>query len=133
MLFVRGFTRTQTSRKQTVLMTHRSNLYPNLDNTVEKGGPTLVSNIVNMSFLAYSNLLLICTIPMVAAQTPSATSSSLLSTDARAASSIIPSTSSFTYVGCYNETTGNPALGSVRALTGGNMVRFRRSCYLHYD
>lgn len=77
----------------------------------------------NMPVLTRSILLMICTVPMVLAQTRSTMPSSPSSTDARAASSIIPSTSSFAYVGCYNETTGNPELGSVRALTGGNMVR----------
>ena len=81
----------------------------------------------NMPVLTRSILLLICTLPMGLSQTSSTMPSPPSSTDGRAASSIIPSTSSFTYVGCYNETTGNPALGSVRALTGGNMVRFRRA------
>jgi hypothetical protein len=31
---------------------------------------------------------------------------------------IVPSTAVYTYIGCYNETTGNAAAGNVRALQG---------------
>ncbi|KAL8954032.1 MAG: hypothetical protein Q9222_000154 [Ikaeria aurantiellina] len=34
---------------------------------------------------------------------------------------VVPSTSAYTYFGCYNETTGDTATGNARALSGGSM------------
>lgn len=35
---------------------------------------------------------------------------------------IAPGNSVYAYYGCYNETTGDPSVGSKRALAGGSMV-----------
>ena len=68
----------------------------------------------------FLHVLITFAILAVVAQGASTSSSvSPLSTGA----SIIPSTASYTYIGCYNETTSNPSVGNVRALAGGNMVR----------
>lgn len=63
-------------------------------------------------------LLVVCA---VCAQDPTSSASSASSTGATA--SILLDTASYSYIGCYNETTGNPSVGNTRALASGNMVR----------
>ena len=56
------------------------------------------------------------------AQTPSPTSTP----GAHAAASILRDTATYGYIGCYNETTGNPSVGKVRALKD-SMVSFHHA------
>jgi len=53
------------------------------------------------------------------AQTPVSTAAA--SSTSLSFASIVPSTISYIYIGCYNETTGDASAGSVRALAGGSM------------
>ncbi|MCJ1306187.1 hypothetical protein MMC08_009005 [Hypocenomyce scalaris] len=55
---------------------------------------------------------------LIEAQTPTSSSAP---TATLSYASIVPSTTSYTYTGCYNETTGDAAAGDVRALAGGSM------------
>lgn len=45
------------------------------------------------------------------------------STSSTATPTVVPSTALYTYMGCYNETTGYAQAGNVRALSEGNQVR----------
>lgn len=69
-------------------------------------------------------LLLVCA---VRAQAPTSSASSASSTEA--AASILLDTASYSYIGCYNETTKNPSVGNTRALAGGNMVRLLNAIF----
>lgn len=44
-------------------------------------------------------------------------------TTAASTATPLPSAHGYTYIGCYNETTGIPGAGGARALSGGNSVR----------
>ena len=82
--------------------------------------------LMSMALTSFLRLLIAFAIlVVVVAQSADTTSpSSPSSTGA----SIIPSTASYDYLGCYNETTSNPSVGNVRALAGGNMVRTVNRC-----
>ncbi|MCJ1395049.1 hypothetical protein MMC18_007930 [Xylographa bjoerkii] len=76
-----------------------------------------VSSIVNLLL----QLAILSVVSYAEAQSASGTP---LPAPTRAASSatVVPSTALYTYIGCYNETTGDDAAGNVRALAGGNMT-----------
>ncbi|KAK4973995.1 hypothetical protein LTR66_011134 [Elasticomyces elasticus] len=79
-------------------------------------------------------LITICSLllPTIFAQTspspspsPSTTSVAAVSSSSSSPSStatVAPGTSGYSYIGCYNETTGIAGSGGVRALVGGKMV-----------
>ncbi|KAL8673998.1 MAG: hypothetical protein Q9168_001583 [Polycauliona sp. 1 TL-2023] len=54
----------------------------------------------------------------VQGQTSSATSAA---SPAGASAAVVPGTSTYTYLGCYNETTGDSSTGNRRALADGSM------------
>lgn len=60
---------------------------------------------------------------IVAQSSTPTTQSPTSSLTAQASASVYPGSATYSYLGCYNETTGNPDVGNVRALAGGNMVR----------
>ena len=90
-----------------------------------------------MHKLAMFLLLFTLNISAVLAQssTVSSASTSIQSTSATASSSlatIAPGSQSYTYLGCYNETTGLANAGNVRALGElGNLVRATSHPHLH--
>ena len=83
----------------------------------------LSKSLLLLVSLATSTVFAQTSSPPRATSPPSAT--------AQALASIVPSSATYGYFGCYNETTLNSDVGNVRALAGGNMVRCLQHC-LHY-
>ncbi|KAI4154363.1 MAG: hypothetical protein L6R39_001390, partial [Caloplaca ligustica] len=50
-----------------------------------------------------------------------ATTTSAAAQSAPSSAAVVPGTSTYSYLGCYNETTGDSATGNARALSGGSM------------
>ncbi|KAI9645536.1 hypothetical protein NHQ30_006278 [Ciborinia camelliae] len=78
---------------------------PLLYNTMTRSPSFIAIFIAFLSFACFT---------FAQTSTPSATSTSSTATAA-----IVPSSSSYTYLGCYNETSNTNSTGGLRALHGG--------------
>ncbi|KAL8677908.1 MAG: hypothetical protein Q9186_005690 [Xanthomendoza sp. 1 TL-2023] len=70
-----------------------------------------------MRFLFVAVLALLSSAVNGQSSSPKPTASSAASSAA-----LVPGTSTYTYLGCYNETTGNSATGNTRALADGSSM-----------
>lgn len=52
-------------------------------------------------------------------------------TTAAPSATIVPGLNNYEYAGCWNETTGIPNSGGLRALNGGNAVSWNRSSHIN--
>lgn len=75
-----------------------------------------------MASLTGVTVTLLGTLSVVAQGSTATTQSPTASASVQASASVYPGSATYSYLGCYNETTGNPDLGNVRALAGGNMT-----------
>lgn len=82
--------------------------------------------------LLWINLIALLLTVSAQSTAPAPSTPSLSSTASSA--TVVPSTAAYSYVGCYNETTGDFASGNARALSGGSMVSSPRStAFLYHE
>lgn len=78
--------------------------------------------------------ILLNALPLLAALATAQTTSIIYPTTAAPSATIVPGLHDYQYAGCWNETTGIPGSGGLRALNNGNTVirhPFRISSHLN--